>query len=56
MNLRGIGRDAALPEAFGIGAARRPYLNVRWLGRMEFAHALAVAGRTRCEKKGGRVA
>jgi lipoyl(octanoyl) transferase len=23
-------------------AARRPYFNVRWLGRMEFAHALAL--------------
>ena len=23
-------------------AARRPYLNVRWLGRMEFAHALGL--------------
>jgi lipoyl(octanoyl) transferase len=23
-------------------AARRPYLNVRWLGRVEFAHALAL--------------
>ena len=39
----GIGRDAALlAKAFGIGAARQPYLNVRWLGRMEFAHALAL--------------
>ena len=25
-----------------VGAARRPYLNVRWLGRMEFARALAL--------------
>ena len=25
-----------------VGAARRPYLNVRWLGRVEFAHALAL--------------
>ena len=50
----GIGRDAALRRP--VSAARRPYLNVRWLGRMEFAHALAVAGRTRCEEKGGRIA
>ena len=50
----GIGRDAALRRP--VGAARQPYLNVRWLGRMEFAHALAVAGRTCREKKGGRVA
>ena len=26
------------------------YLDVRWLGRMEFAHALAVAGRNCGEK------
>ena len=34
------GRVGALrrPDA----AARRPYLNVRWLGRMEFAHALEL--------------
>jgi lipoyl(octanoyl) transferase len=38
-----IGRDAALSRKLsGVGAARRPYLNVRWLGRMEFAHALAL--------------
>ena len=35
----GIGRDAALRRP--VGAARQPYLNVRWLGRMEFARALA---------------
>jgi lipoyl(octanoyl) transferase len=35
-----IGRDAALRRP--VGAARRPYLAVRWFGRMEFAHALAV--------------
>ena len=53
----GIGRDAALSRKRpGVGAARQPYLNVRWLGRMEFARALALAGRTCCEKKGGRVA
>ena len=39
----GIGRDAALSRKLsGVGAARQPYLNVRWLGRMEFAHALAL--------------
>ena len=37
---RGIGRDAALRRP--VGAARQPYLNVRWLGRMEFARALAL--------------
>jgi len=36
----GIGRDAALRRP--VGAARQPYLNVRWLGRMEFARALAL--------------
>ena len=36
----GIGRDAALRRP--VGAARQPYLNVRWLGRMEFAHALEL--------------
>jgi lipoyl(octanoyl) transferase len=35
-----IGRDAALRRP--IGATRQHYLNVRWLGRMEFAHALAL--------------
>jgi len=37
---RGIGRDAALRRP--VGAARQPYLNVRWIGRMEFARALAL--------------
>ena len=38
-----IGRDAALSRKLsGVSAARRPYLNVRWLGRMEFAHALEL--------------
>jgi lipoyl(octanoyl) transferase len=32
--------DAAFRRS--VGAARQPYLNVRWLGRMEFAHALAL--------------
>jgi lipoyl(octanoyl) transferase len=34
------GRDAALRRP--VGAARRPDLNVRWLGRVEFAQALAL--------------
>ena len=38
-----FGRDAALSRKLsGVGAARRPYLNVRWLGRMEFARALEL--------------
>jgi lipoyl(octanoyl) transferase len=38
-----ICRDAALSRKLsGVGAARQSYLNVRWLGRMEFAHALAL--------------
>ena len=36
----GIGRDAALRRP--VGAARQPYLNVRWLGRTEFGRALAL--------------
>ena len=36
----GIGRDAALRRP--VGAARQPYLNVRWLGRMDFARALEL--------------
>ena len=35
-----IGRDVALRRP--VGAARQPYLNVRWLGRMEFARALEL--------------
>jgi lipoyl(octanoyl) transferase len=35
-----IGRDAALRRP--VGASRRPGLHVRWLGRMDFAHALAL--------------
>jgi lipoyl(octanoyl) transferase len=39
----GIGRDAALSRKLsGVGAARQPYLNVRWLARMEFARALEL--------------
>jgi lipoyl(octanoyl) transferase len=38
-----IATDAALARKLsGVGAAHRPCLNVRWLGRMEFAHALAL--------------
>src|SRR5215470_10918971 len=38
-----IGRNAALSRKLSRdGAAHQPYLNVRWLGRMEFAHALAL--------------
>jgi len=38
-----IGTDAALSRKLsGAGAAHRPCLNVRWLGRMEFAHALVL--------------
>ena len=36
----GIGGDATLRRP--VGAERQPYLNVRWLGRMEFAAALAL--------------
>ena len=35
-----VGRDAALRRP--VGAARPPYLNMRWLGRMEFSQALAL--------------
>jgi lipoyl(octanoyl) transferase len=35
-----IGRNTALRRP--VGAPRRPYLNIRWLGRVEFAHALAL--------------
>ena len=37
------GRNAALSrKVSGVGAGRQPYLNVRWLGRMEFARALEL--------------
>ena len=36
----GVGRDAALRRP--VGATRQPYLNVRWLGRMEFVRALEL--------------
>jgi lipoyl(octanoyl) transferase len=48
MNNTPNGRDAALPRKLsGVGAARRPYhndgpLHVHWLGRIEFADALAL--------------
>jgi lipoyl(octanoyl) transferase len=39
----GIGSDAALSRKLsGVSAARRPYLDVRWLGRTEFGRALAL--------------
>ena len=34
-----------------VGAARPPYLNVRWLGRVEFARALALQGELVAEKR-----
>jgi lipoyl(octanoyl) transferase len=34
-----------------VGAAHRPYVNVRWLGRMEFARALAVQKELMAEKR-----
>ena len=38
-----IGGDAALSRKLsGVGAARRPHLVARWLGRMEFAPALEL--------------
>ena len=39
----GIGKDGPLSRKLsGVGAAHQSYLNVRWLGRMEFAPALAL--------------
>ena len=45
------GRVGALrrPDA----AARRPYLNVRWLGRIEFAHALGLQEELVAKKREG---
>jgi lipoyl(octanoyl) transferase len=40
MNELRLDRDAALRRP--VGAARRPSLHVRWLGRVEFAQALAL--------------
>ena len=38
-----IGRNAALSRKLsGVSTARRSYLDVRWLGRIEFARALAL--------------
>jgi lipoyl(octanoyl) transferase len=48
-----IGRDAALRRP--VGATPRPYLNVRWLDRMEFAHALAVQDEIVAEKRNDRL-
>jgi len=48
----GIGGDATLSRKLsGVGAERRPYLNVRWLGRMEFAAALALQGEIVARKR-----
>jgi lipoyl(octanoyl) transferase len=47
-----IGRDAALSSKLsGVGAARQPCLNVRWLGRMEFAPALALQEKIAAKKR-----
>ncbi len=61
MNNLQSGRDAALPrKPSGVGAARRPYhsqphfLSVRWLGRMEFAEALAVQEELVAKKRENR--
>jgi len=45
----GIGGDATLQRP--VGAERQPYLNVRWLGRMEFATALALQGEIVARKR-----
>ena len=37
-----VGSDAALSRKLSESAARQAYLNVRWLGRMEFQRALAL--------------
>ena len=39
--MEGLGTPRC-PESFRESRARQPYLNVRWLGRMEFAPALAL--------------
>ena len=47
-----IGRAAALSQKrSGVGAARRPSLNIRWLGRLEFAYALALQEETVAKKR-----
>lgn len=43
------GRDAASRRP--VGAARRHYLTIRWLGRIEFAHALALQEELVAKKK-----
>jgi lipoyl(octanoyl) transferase len=48
-----IGRDAALRRR--VGAARQRYLNVRWLGRMEFAQALALQEEIVAKKRNDRL-
>jgi lipoyl(octanoyl) transferase len=61
MNNVQSGRDAALPRKLsGVGAARLPYhsqphfLSVRWLGRMEFAEALALQEELVAKKRENR--
>ncbi len=44
-----IGRDTALRRP--VGAARHPSLNVRWLGRIEFARALELQEELVAEKR-----
>jgi lipoyl(octanoyl) transferase len=46
-----IGGDAAHRRP--VGAAHRSYLNVRWLGRLEFAHALALQDEIVAKKRKG---
>ncbi len=48
-----IGRDAGLRRP--VGAARRPYLNVRWLGRVDFADALALQDDLVAKKRNDRL-
>ena len=48
------GRDAPLGRP--VGAARQPYLNVRWLGRMDFRDALALQEKIVAQKRENREA
>ena len=51
-----IGRDTALPRKLsGVGAERRAYLKVRWLGRVEFADALALQDDLVAKKRNDRL-
>ena len=40
--MEGLVGTALSRKLSGVGAARQPYLHVHWLGRMEFARALAL--------------